>query len=240
MIQFKNAYGRILLAALLAALPIIIVSISYLEDVAESGNVIVSFFINIPHEAILLAAKTGYVGIFTLMLLEAAAFPIPSEIVLPFAGYLVSNGALSFWPVVVYTTIAALLGSFFDYYLGVRLGVFILNSKPRFVSTEHFRRANSWFEQYGPVAVALFRLVPAARVLISFPAGAYHMSKAKFAVYTLVGCLPWNFILIYLGWWFGSSWDAVVELFQYMNLLAYALLVLLIVWVLFKMKCRRV
>lgn len=231
-----------LLAALLVVLPIIIISLSYLEDVAESGGgKNIGSFVKFPQEVILLAAKTGYAGIFTLMLLESAAFPIPSEIVLPFAGYLVSNGTLSFWPVLIYSTIAALLGSFVDYYLGSKLGPVLLNSnKPRFVSAEHLRRANRWFEQYGPIAVALFRMVPAARVLISFPAGAYHMSKTKFAVYTLAGCLPWNFTLIYLGWWLGSSWDSVVGLFRYVNVLAYALLVLLLIWALFKMKRRRV
>ena len=174
------------------------------------------------------------------MLLEAAAFPIPSEIVLPFAGYLVSKGALSFWPTVVITTIAALIGSFFDYYVGLRLGSLLDPEKVRFVNAEHLRRADDWFKKYGSIAVALLRLVPAARVLISFPAGAYRMNKVKFAGYTLAGCLPWNFILIYLGWLFGSSWDSVVGLFQYVNVLAYAGLILLSVWILFKVKRRRV
>jgi membrane protein DedA with SNARE-associated domain len=213
-----------------------------LEDIAESGGQkgIFSLFGNITQEAILLAAQAGYGGIFTLMLLEAAAFPIPSEIVLPFAGYLVSKGALSFWPTVVITTIAALIGSFVDYYLGLRLGALLDPAKVRFVNAEHLRRVDDWFKKYGPIAVALLRLVPAARVLISFPAGAYRMNKAKFAGYTLAGCLPWNFILIYMGWLFGSSWDSVVGLFQYVNVLAYACLILLSIWILLKMKWSRV
>lgn len=190
-------------------------------------------------KVILLAAQAGYGGIFTLMLLEAAAFPIPSEIVLPFAGYLVSRGTLSFWPTVVITTIAALIGSFVDYYLGLRLGGLLDSAKIRFVNAEHLRRVDDWFKKYGSFAVALLRLVPAARVLISFPAGAYRMNKVKFAFYTLAGCLPWNFILIYLGWLFGSSWDSVVGLFQYVNVFAYACLVLVAIWILFKMKGSR-
>ncbi len=174
-----------------------------------------------------------------LMLLESAAFPIPSEIILPFAGYLVSKGTLSFWPTVAYSTIAALIGSFVDYYLGLSLGGLLDSTKPRFVNTKHLWRVNDWFSKYGPIAVALFRLVPAARVLISFPAGACRMNKVKFAGYTLAGCLPWNFILIYLGWWFGSSWDSVVEVFRYVNVLAYACLVLLSIWILVKMKGSR-
>lgn len=231
-----------LLVALLAVLPIIIIMFSYLEDIAESGGQkgLVSLFSNMPQEAILLAAQAGYLGIFMLMLLESAAFPIPSEIVLPFAGYLVSKGTLSFWPTVVCSTIAALIGSFVDYYLGFRLGALLDSAKPGFVNTEHLWRVNDWFKKYGSIAVALFRLVPAARVLISFPAGACRMNKAKFAAYTLAGCLPWNFILIYLGWWFGSSWDSVIGLFRYVNVLAYACLILLSIWILFKMKGSRV
>jgi membrane protein DedA with SNARE-associated domain len=235
----KNSHRKILLATLLVALPVIVISLSYLEDIAESGGggKIVSFFSDLPRRALLFAAETGYAGIFTLMFLESAAFPIPSEIVLPFAGYLVSKGTLDFWRVLIYSTIAALLGSFVDYYLGLRLGPFLFHTnKVRFVNKEHLRKADAWFQEHGPTTVALLRLVPAARVLISFPAGAYHMNRAKFAGYTLAGCLPWNFILIYLGWWFGSSWDSVVGLFQYVNVAAYVFLVLLIIWIFFKMK----
>jgi len=233
----RDSQRRLLLVGVLVVLAIIIVC-SYLEDIAESGGQkgFVSLFSDMPNVAISLAAQVGYGGVFLLMLLEAAAFPIPSEIVLPFAGYLVSKGALSFWPTVLVSTIAALIGSFVDYYLGF---VLLNSTGPRFVNTEHLRRVNDWFREYGPVAVALFRLVPAARVLISFPAGACRMGKTKFACYTLAGCLPWNMILIYLGWWFGSSWDLVVGAFEYVNVLAYACLILVSIWILLKVKAKR-
>ena len=81
-----------------------------------------------------------------------------------------------------------------DYYLWLKLGrrLFTTRSLFPFVDVEHLRKAETWFEKYGPVAVAFFRLVPAARVLISFPAGLYRMSKVGFGLYTLAGCLPWN------------------------------------------------
>jgi len=167
------------------------------------------------------------------MLLEAAAFPVPSEIILPFAGYLVYEGQMGFLMVVSITTLASLIGSFIDYYLGFKLGQRLLAgmSPLRYINQQHLRRAEAWFTRYGPVAVALFRLMPAARVLISFPAGAYRMGKWKFGGYTLAGCLPWNVFLVCLGWWLGSSWSAVVGAFRYVNLVAYAVLVLLGVWV---------
>ena len=176
------------------------------------------------------------------MLAEAAAFPIPSEIILPFAGYLVYRGTLDFWTVILLTTIAAIMGSYVDYYLGLKLGQRLLTNKSKlpFVKEKHLRKAESWFNHYGPAAVAVFRLVPGARVLISFPAGLYRMNRLKFGIYTLAGCLPWNITLTYIGLWLGSSWTAVVEAFRYINLVAYALLVLFVVWVGWRLRTGRV
>jgi membrane protein DedA with SNARE-associated domain len=233
---------RRLTVAILAIFPIIVVTLSYLEDIVESGEPqrgIGALLISLPQEAIRVVGQTGYGGIFLLMLLEAAAFPIPSEIVLPFAGYLVWQGTLSFWPVVIYSTIAAMIGSFVDYYLGLRLGALLLKpGKLRFVNGERLRVVHAWFNRYGAFSVTILRLVPAARVLISFPAGAYQMKKVKFAAYTLAGCLPWNFILVYLGWWFGSSWDYVVGLFRYVNVAAYVTLILAGVTIVYRLRAR--
>jgi membrane protein DedA with SNARE-associated domain len=230
---------------LLILIPVIVVALDYFEDLAEakglfpssfgvgSAGRLISLVSIIPQRALGLASETGYVGIFVLMLLEAAAFPIPSEVVLPFAGYLVSQGALSFWPVVIFSTVAALIGSFIDYYLGLRLGSGLVtgNSRLLWVNVGHLRRVKSWFDRYGGAAVALFRLMPAARVLISFPAGAYRMSRPKFAIYTLAGCLPWNITLVLLGWQLGSMWDTVVGVFRYINILAYSLLIIFLLWI---------
>jgi len=226
------------LAAALLIFPVLFVALSYLEDLAEAGGGeggvqgVASLVTNLPGNAILFASHSGYAGIFILMLLEAAALPVPSEIVLPFAGYLVYLGDLNFPTIVLTTTVAALIGSFVDYYVGSKLGRGLLTGKTqiRFVNKEHLLMVEKWFNQYGPIAVAFFRLMPAARVLISFPAGAYRMSKLKFGLYTLVGCLPWNVFLIYLGWWLGSSWGTVVAAFRYINPVAYLLLILLAVW----------
>jgi membrane protein DedA with SNARE-associated domain len=234
----------ILIVALLV-FPVVVVSLNYLEDVAETSNQMafqgaVAFVSNLPRRVVDVAAQAGYAGIFALMLLEAAAFPVPSEIILPFAGFMVSQGILDFWPVVIFSTMAALIGSFVDYYVGWRLGPPLLasQSKITFIDSALLRRVGVWFDRYGPVAVALFRLVPAARVLISFPAGIYRMSKWRFAIYTLAGCLPWNIVLVYLGWWLGSSWEEVVAAFRYINVIAYALLILFVVWVGWKLTAK--
>ena len=136
------------------------------------------------------------------------------------------------WPVVFYSTVAALIGSFIDYYLGWKIGRPLITGQTKlpYLGTTHLRRIQTWFDAYGPMAVALFRLVPTARVLISFPAGACHMRRSKFVFYTLLGCLPWNIALVYLGWGLGSSWHGVVTAFSYLNLIVYAAIIILVAW----------
>ena len=237
---------RNVIVVALIVLPVVIVSLSYLEDLAETNGLwstteIVPLLLNLPKNAISLASEAGYSGIFLLMLMEAVALPVPSEIILPFAGYLIYQGHLQFFAVVLTATVAAVIGSFVDYYLGLKLGRRLLTNRSLipFIDVEHLRRAETWFENYGPVAVAFFRLVPAARVLISFPAGLYRMNKLRFVLYTLAGCLPWNIILICLGWWLGSSWNMVVEAFRYINLVAYGLLVVLMGWISWRLISRK-
>jgi membrane protein DedA with SNARE-associated domain len=237
---------RIVLFLALLVVPVVVVSFSYLEDVAESTTPgaregMIAFITNLPKNILDFASATGYAGVLILMLLEAAAFPIPSEIVLPFAGYLVYRGILEFWLVIFISTLAALIGSFIDYFLGWKLGDSLLTARARipFVNESHLQRVGLWFHQYGPVAVAVFRLVPAARVLISFPAGAYRMSKAKFAAYTIVGCLPWNIFLVYLGWWLGNSWETVVSAFRYIDVVVYLGFICFGAWIAWKLKSAR-
>jgi membrane protein DedA with SNARE-associated domain len=237
---------RNLLIVCLIAFPIAFIAVSYIEDLTETGSEgpiggVIASMLNLPQFVINLAAAGGYAGIFALMLLEAAAFPVPSEIILPLAGYLVSQGTLEFWSVVLFSTVAAVIGSFADYFLGWKLGSLLLNGQAKlpYIDAKHLQRTHRWFDKYGPEAVALFRLIPAARVLISFPAGAYKMSKRKFALYTIAGCLPWNITLVYLGWWLGASWEEVVAAFKYINVIVYVLLALLVIWVGWKLSAKR-
>ena len=238
-------WARKILITLLLMFPVVFITLSYLEDLAETGAEgpvdIIGLVSNIPRIVIDLATAGGYAGIFALMLLEAAAFPVPSEVILPLAGYLVSQGTLEFWLVVFISTAAAMIGSFVDYFIGSKLGGSFLVGQSRlpYIDATQLRRTRGWFYKYGAVTVALLRLVPAARVLISFPAGAYRMKKSKFALYTLAGCLPWNFLLVYLGWWLGSSWEEVVAAFRYVNVVVYVLLTLLAVWIVCRLMSKR-
>ena len=228
---------RHLLIALIVIFPVAFTVTSYLEDTVESGGlegsqVIISAITGLPTHLINLASGAGYYGIFFLMLLESAAFPVPSEVILPLAGYLVFLGVLQYWMVIFCSTIAALAGSFVDYYVGRRLGEPLIAGKSKipYVEPALLQKTQAWFNAHGSAAVAFLRLVPTARVLISFPAGACRMSPKKFALYTLLGCLPWNMALVFIGWWLGSSWGSVVSSFRFINLAVYLIIIVLFIW----------
>ncbi len=233
---------RNLLLGLVVVFPVVYILTNYLEDLTETGRQpnglvgLIPLITNLPTHVIQLASGAGYLGIFSLMLLEAAAFPVPSEIILPLAGYLVSRGVIQFWPVILCSTIAALIGSFIDYYIGLKLGSPLISGqvKNTYLRSLQLQRVAKWFDVYGPWAVAGLRLVPGARVLISFPAGACRMDKKKFLLCTIIGCLPWNITLVYLGWLLGTSWERIVATFTYINIAVFGAIIILVTWLVWR------
>ena len=177
----------------------------------------------------------GYTGVFILMVLESSSVPIPSEVILPFAGFLASLGQLDFWITVLIATVAGVLGSIIDYYIGLK-GVDSL-TKHRILgrilfSPSQLSTASRWFEKYGSSMVLLSRLVPGFRTVVSFPAGAVRMSITKFVTYTIAGCFVWNVILVYLGWFLGSHWEQVAGISRYLILATIvAIAIIIIVYV---------
>ena len=153
-----------------------------------------------------------------MMLLEASSLPIPSEIILPFAGFLVSTGEMEFYITLTVATIAAIVGSLIDYFIGLK-GVEML-TKYRLLgraifSENQLKIAADYFTKYGSIMVFVGRLIPVVRTLISFPAGAVKMPIAKFVAYTVAGCLIWNSLLLYVGFFLGSKWQEVAEISHY-------------------------
>ncbi len=176
----------------------------------------------------------GYIGIFVLMLLESSSLPIPSEVVLPFAGYLVAQGLLNFWLAVLTATFAGIFGSLIDYYVGLK-GTSILARRQNIHNLLYgggrMETVERWFKKYGAAAVLLSRLIPGFRTIISFPAGAAKMALPKFIVFTTVGCLLWNILLIYVGVYVGANWRAVAGALHYVIIgVAVALLAALIIF----------
>lgn len=160
-----------------------------------------------------LISSTGYVSIFVLMSLESCAVPIPSEIVVPFAGYLASLNKLDLFSVVVVTSLANLLGSLLLYYIGKSFGrYFVLKyRKVFFLKEKHLALIENWFRKYGEATVFFSRMLPAVRTYASLPAGMSKMNLSKFSIYTLLGSIGWNFLLAYAGFLFGTHWEKIVS-----------------------------
>ena len=160
----------------------------------------------------------GYLGIFFLMLLESSSLPVPSEVVLPFAGYLVSIGKLNFMTILFAATVAGISGSLVDYYIGIKGWEYLNRTKTTgriLFGKNQLEIAAGWFKKYGTIVVFFSRLVPGFRTIVSFPAGAVRMSLVKFIAYTFAGCLVWNMLLIYLGYFLGSNWTQVAGFSHY-------------------------
>jgi membrane protein DedA with SNARE-associated domain len=204
-----------------------ILTVALIKGVPITSTPMVNAVVAFTHDITRTVSSWGYGGLFGLMVLEASSLPIPSEIILPFAGYLVSVGKFNFWFTVAVTTAAALAGALIYYYIGLK-GIEAL-TKYRILgrcifSESQIKVAAGWFNKYGVAMVFLGRMVPVFRTLISFPAGAVKMPLTKFAAYTAAGCLIWNTILIYVGYYLGIKWREVAELSHYLIIGAVALL----------------
>ena len=182
--------------------------------------------ISITHYITESVSSWGYPGFFALMLLESSSLPIPSEVILPFAGYLVSLGQLNFWWTVVVATAAGTVGSLIDYYIGWKGWNFLRHRSilgRSIFSMGQFEVAVGWFSRHGSIVVFLSRLVPVIRTIVSFPAGAIKMPLVKFVAYTAAGCFMWNALLIYFGYFLGSKWAMVAGISHYLIIAVVAL-----------------
>ncbi len=177
-------------------------------------------------------SASGYAGIFILMTLESACIPIPSEVIMPFSGYLVSIGRFSLWQVVIWGALGNLAGSLLAYWVGSIGGRRLVEKYGKYllISTGDLETAERWFEKYGTASVFFSRLLPVVRTFISFPAGVVKMDLKKFSAYTLAGSIPWSLALAYLGLKAGESWDYLKGYFHRFDLVIAILLVTGAVW----------
>lgn len=183
-----------------------------------------------------LIQSTGYAGIFILMTLESALIPIPSEVTMPFSGYLVQQEKLSFWVVITVGALANLVGSLTAYALGYyleetvilklisRYGKFIL------LNESEYLRALRWFRKYGQSVTFFSRLLPAVRTFISLPAGLAKMNIGKFSFYTFMGSFLWSTLLTWIGFYFGANWATLEPYFQKFHIVIVAAFITFILW----------
>ncbi len=168
----------------------------------------------------------GYVGVLLLMTLESCGLPIPSEIIMPFAGFLVSGGELNFWLVVIMGTVGNIVGSLAAYAIGLWGGRPLLEKYGKYILISHrdLDWAERWFDRHGELAVFIGRFVPVIRTYISFPAGLVAMNWQKFTLYTALGSLPWSILFTWLGIKMGDNWSAIREFFHTFDILIIVLL----------------
>jgi membrane protein DedA with SNARE-associated domain len=190
--------------------------------------------------------KFGYFGVFLMIALENIFPPIPSEVVLTFGGFMTTKSELSVFGVVVAATLGAVVGAVILYLIGFLLNV---NQLEKIIDRwghilkikkEDIHKADRWFERYGVWTVFFCRMVPIVRSLISVPAGMAHMNMVIFLVFTTIGTLIWNTILVMLGAAFGEAWTTVLDYMSVYSNVFYVifavLFILVIAWYVKKRK----
>jgi membrane protein DedA with SNARE-associated domain len=169
----------------------------------------------------------GLAGIFLLMAPESACIPIPSEATMLFAGFNVGEGKYSLFEAVAVGSLANLVGSWVAYGVGYfgRIELLEKHGKLLHIKPSHLQWADRWFERYGAPAVFFSRMLPIIRTFISLPAGVARMPFWKFTVLTLAGCIPWIFMLTFIGQQVGANWEDWKDSLHYVD---YAVLVLIV------------
>ena len=180
----------------------------------------------------------GYPGLFILMALESMIAPVPSEIVMPFAGYLTLQGRFDFWLAVLVSGLGSVFGSLLSYYMGSYLGrPFVIKfGKYLLLEEEHLIWTEKWFRKQGEKTILVSRFIPVVRHLISIPAGMAKMTISRFIAYTFIGATIWNFILLYAGFKLGSHWDKIHEYSRQLDLIFIVAVILFIGYFIWKHK----
>src|ERR1043166_6033662 len=151
----------------------------------------------------------GYAGIVLLMAIESACIPLPSEIIMPFSGYLVYTGRFNIWLVSIAGAFGCVVGSLVAYWIGMYGGRPLIEEDGKYIliSRHDLDLADRWFDRFGEIIVFVSRLLPAIRTFIAFPAGVARMNLTKFVIYTFAGSLPWCLGLASVGQKLGEKWN---------------------------------
>jgi membrane protein DedA with SNARE-associated domain len=187
------------------------------------------------HFIIATISATGYAGVALLMAIESACIPLPSEIIMPFAGYLVHTGQLKLLGVAIAGAIGCNLGSVVAYWIGALGGRPFITKYGRFVllNLHDLDRAEHFFNKYGGITVFIGRLLPIVRTFIALPAGIAKMPQLRFHIYTFVGSLPWCYALAYVGARLGNAWETDPRFkatYHHYHLVMEALILIGLVW----------
>lgn len=174
----------------------------------------------------------GTLAVFLAMVIESACIPLPSEVIMPFGGFLAFTGHLSLWSVVIAGTLGNVVGSLIAYWVGLIGGRAVILRFGRYVglSERHLHSAEKWFSKRGEWAVLISRVLPGVRTFISLPAGIAKMPLGRFTLFTFIGSLPWAWILAYAGYKLGQNWDTVKHYTHPLLYVVVLIIVVFIVW----------
>lgn len=177
-------------------------------------------------------SSLGYGGVILLMAIESANIPLPSEIIMPFSGFLVAQGAFNLWLVGLAGAVGCVVGSIFSYGLGAWGGRPLVEKYGKYIFVSHhdLDLTDRWFQKHGEVTVFVGRLLPVVRTFISFPAGIAKMNFGRFVIYSFLGSFPWTLALAYIGQKMGENWEKIRVYFHGFDWVILILIVLGIVW----------
>lgn len=170
----------------------------------------------------------GYAGVFILMTLESAALPVPSEVVMPFAGYLAYQGTFNLFLISIVGAVGCTAGSVLSYYVGYKGGRPFIEKygKYLFIESSRMELAETWFKKYGDRAVFFSRLLPVVRTFISLPAGIGRYDLKKLITFSFIGSLPWCFALAYVGFSLGPFWNKIIGFFNGLDIIVIAAIII--------------
>ncbi len=184
----------------------------------------------------------GYAGVVAMMTIESACIPLPSEIIMPFSGYLVYTGRFNLHLASLAGALGCAIGSVIAYYLGMYGGRPFVERYGRYVLIRKgdIDRADRLFDKYGEPIVFVSRLLPVIRTFISFPAGVSRMRFGRFLVYSFVGSVPWCYFLAYIGMVLGRNWNSIRTYFHGADIAIGILLgIAILIWVYHHLKPER-
>lgn len=186
-------------------------------------------------------ATLGYPGLVFMMALESMIAPVPSEIVMPFAGFLVVKGQFTLLGATVASSLGTLIGSLIGYYMGKLGGYALVLRCGRYLllDEKHLELTVRWFEKRGEITILICRFVPVVRHLISIPAGVGNMNLLRFCVFTLIGGTIWNVILLVAGVKLGERWEMIHTYSHQIDYIFVAAIVAVGVWWVWKQLSRR-
>ncbi len=174
----------------------------------------------------------GYLALTVLMAFESMILPIPSELVMPFAGFLIVENQFTWFLVIIFSTLGTILGSLISYYIGYYGGYPFINKFGKYflLDNKTLIWTESWFRSKGGKTIFISRFIPVVRHLISIPAGMGKMNIKKFILYTILGGAIWNSFLVYLGVMLRENWQIVHDYSKLIDIVIIILLVMFIIW----------